>query len=116
MRMIKLTSVSRAAELMLGRVQKRTACPRNITANVARLVIESDAHAQNTLPKAFPMLTIPTMLAAVTALTRASSWNSGDSCEITEIPAHVFKNRRSQRAHHCQVRNASPTVHSRLHR
>src|SRR5258708_12304328 len=108
--MIKLTSVSTAAELMLGRVQKRKVCHRNITGNVAGLVIESDAHAQNTLPKAFPMLTIPTMLAAVTALTRASSWNSGDSCEITEIPAQVFKNRSSQRAHHCQVLSASPSV------
>src|SRR3981081_1598795 len=99
-----------AAELILGRNQKSTACPRNIPTNVARLVIESDAHAQNTLPKAFPMLTIPTMLAAVTALTRASSWKSGDSCEITEIPAQVFKKRRSQSAHHCHVLSASPSV------
>src|SRR4030088_1834955 len=108
--MTKLTSVNMAAELMLGRIQKSTACARNITRNVARLVIESDAHAQNTLPKAFPMLTIPTMPAAVTALTRASSWNSGDSCEITEIPAQVFKNRSSHRAHHCHVLSASPSV------
>src|SRR5258707_8337716 len=114
--MTKLTSVSTAAELMLGRNQKSTACPRNITPKVARLVIESEAHAQNTLPKALPMLTIPTMLAAATALTRASSWNSGDSCEITEIPAQVFKNRRSQSAHHCQVLSASPSVQSRLDR
>src|SRR4030081_293368 len=108
--MTKLTIVSMAAEVMLGRSQKSTACPRNITTNVARLVIESDAHAQNTLPNAFPMLTIPTMLAAVTALTRASSWNSGDSCEMTEIPAHVFNNRSSQRAHHCHVLSASRSV------
>src|ERR1700674_646624 len=108
--MTKLTSVSTAAELMLGRAQKSTACPRNITTNVARLLIESDAHAQNTLPKAFPTLATPTMLAAATALTRASSWNNGDSCEITEIPAEVFKNKSSQRAHHCQVPSASPSV------
>src|SRR3979411_1323525 len=114
--MTKLTIVSMAAEVMLGRSQKSTACPRNIPKNVARLVIESDAHAQNTLPKALPMLTIPTMLAAVTAFTRASSWNSGDSCDITEIPAQVFKNRSSQSAHHCQVLSASLSVSSRLDR
>src|SRR5258708_31820262 len=108
--MTKLTSVSKAAELMLGRNQKSTACPTNITPKVARLVIESDAHAQKTLPKALPMLTSPTMLAAATALTRATSWNSGDSCEIPEIPAQVFKNRRSQRAHHCKVASAFPSV------
>src|SRR6266850_4463101 len=108
--MTKVTNVSAEAELMLGRIQKSTACARNITANVARLVIESDAHAQNTLPKAFPMLAIPTMAAAVAALTRASSWNRGDSCEISEIPAEVFKNKSSQRAHHCQVLSASPSV------
>src|SRR5882762_9673387 len=107
---MKATIVRTAAELMLGRIQNSAAWATNITANVARLVIESDAHAQKTLPKAFPMLTIPTMLAAVTAVTRASSWNSGASCEITEIPAHVFKNRSSQSAHHCQVRSASPSV------
>src|SRR5438445_9984174 len=108
--MTNTISVTPAAELMLGRTQKSTACARNITTNVARLVIESDAHAQNTLPKAFPMLTTPTILAAATALTRASSWNNGDSCEITEIPAEVFKNRSNQRAHHCQVASASPSV------
>src|ERR1700730_8190184 len=108
--MTKVTSVSTAAELTLGRDQKSTACPRNMTAKVARLVIESDAHAQNTLPKAFPMLANPTMPAAAAALTRASSWNNGDSCEITEIPADVFRNNSSQRAHHCQVLRASPSV------
>src|SRR6266404_7343829 len=108
--MTKVTNVSTEAEVMLGRIQKSTACVRNITTNVARLVIESDAQAQNTLPNAFPMLAIPTMLAAATAVTRASSWNNGDSCEITEIPAEVFKNRSSQSAHHCQVLSASPSV------
>src|SRR5882724_712998 len=108
--MTNATSATAAAELMLGRIQNSTACARNITTNVARLVIESDAHAQNTLPKAFPMLTTPTMLAAATTLTRARFWNSGDSCEITEIPADVFKNNSSHSAHHCQVRSASPSV------
>src|SRR5258708_7280051 len=106
----KATIVSILAELVLGRAQKSRACPRNITTNVARLVIASDAHAQKTLPKAFPMLATPTMLAAATAVTRATSWNNGDSCEITEIPAEVFKNRSSQKAHHCQVLSASPRV------
>src|SRR3984893_9661350 len=107
---MKATIVNTLAELMLGRAQKSRVCPRNITTNVARLVIESDAHAQHTLPKAFPMLATPTMPAAATAVTRASSWNRGDSCEITEIPAEVFKNRSSQRAHHCQVLSASRRV------
>src|SRR6266436_6419316 len=107
---MKATIVSTPAELMLGRAQKSRVCPRNIATNVPRLVIESDAHAQNTLPNAFPMLANPTMPAAAAALTRASSWNNGDSCEITEIPAEVFKNKSSQRAHHCQVLSASPSV------
>src|SRR5712691_11153295 len=114
--MTNTISVTAAAELMLGRIQNSAACARNITTNAARLVIESDAHAQNTLPNAFPMLATPTMPAAAAALTRASSWNNGDSCEITEIPAEVFKNRSSQRAHHCQVLSASPSVWSRLDR
>src|SRR5437588_11225932 len=110
MRMTNTISVTAPAELMLGRIQNSAACARNITTNVARLVIESDAHAQNTLPKAFPMLTTPTMLAAATALTRVNCWNNGDSCEITEIPAEVFKNSSSHNAHHCQVLSASPSV------
>ena len=89
---------------------KDDSCTRNITTNVARLVIESDAQAQNTLPKAFPMLTTPTMLAAAIALTRVNCWNNGDSCEITEIPAEVFKNSSNHSAHHCQVLSASPSV------
>src|SRR6202035_1523025 len=108
--MMKAAIVSAPAEWTLGRAQKSTAWARNITAKVARLVIESDAHAQKTLPKAFPMLATPTMLAAATAATPASSWNNGDSCEIIEIPAEVFKNKSSQRAHHCQVLSASPSV------
>jgi hypothetical protein len=40
--------------------------------NVALRVIESDAQAQNTLPKAFPMLATSTMLAATAALTPAN--------------------------------------------
>src|ERR1700676_3951542 len=102
--------VSKLGELRLGRAQKSTTWDRNIIANVARLVIESDAHAQNTRPRAFPMLATPTMLAAATALTRPSSWNKGDSCEIIEIPAEVFRNRSSHKAHHCHVRSASPSV------
>src|SRR5258708_19692480 len=108
--MTKVTKSREDAELRRGKMQKSTAWVRNITTKVARLVIETDAHAQNTLPNAFPMLAIPTMLAAATAVTRASSWNNGDSCEITEIPAEVFKNRSSQSAHHCQVLSASPSV------
>src|SRR5438270_13165296 len=108
--MTNAMTVTAPAELMLGRAQNSAAWARNITMNVARLVIESDAQAQNTLPKALPMLTTPTMLAATTALTRANCWNNGDSCEISEIPAEVFKNSSSQRAHHCQVPSASPSV------
>src|SRR5437899_1607269 len=104
------TMVSIPAEWTLGRAQKRITCATNITAKVTRLPIESEAQAQNTLPAAFPMLATPTMLAATTAVTPASSWNNGDSCEITEIPAEVFKNRNSQSAHHCQVLSASPSV------
>src|ERR1700688_4518081 len=105
---MKATIVRAPGELMVGRAQKRATCARSITANVARRVIESDAHAQNTLPSAFPMLATPTMLAAATALTWPSSWNKGDSCEIIEIPAEGFKNRSSHKAHHCHVRGASP--------
>src|SRR5437879_8341935 len=107
---MKATIVRTPGDLMPGRDQNSTTCARNIIANVARLVIESDAHAQNTLPKAFPILATPTIPAAATALTRPSSWNKGDSCEIIEMPADVFKNRSSHKAHHCHVRSASPSV------
>jgi 6-phosphogluconolactonase/glucosamine-6-phosphate isomerase/deaminase len=38
-----------------------------------RRVMKSDAHAQNTRPRAFPMLVIPTMPAAMTAVTPKDS-------------------------------------------
>ena len=41
--------------------------------NVARLVIESEIHAQNTRPAALPILANPTMLPATRALTPVSS-------------------------------------------
>src|SRR5260370_29837362 len=84
-----------------------------MTKKVALLVMRSDTHAQNTRPNALPMLTTPTIPAASTALTPANSWNSGDSCEITEIPAEVFRNRSSQSTHHCQVFSAPPNEYSR---
>ncbi len=62
------------------------------------------------------MLTTPTIPAASTALTPANSWNSGDSCEITEIPAEVFRNRSSHSTHHCQVFSAPPNEYSRAAR
>src|ERR1700693_6342537 len=112
--MMKATTVSVVAEETPGRNQNSSACTRNITKKVALRVITSEAQAQNTRPSALPRLTAPTMPAATTALTRASSWNNGASCEITEMAAEVFKKRRSQRADHCQVRKASPSVKSRL--
>src|SRR5258705_13440087 len=104
---MKATMVSTLAEVILERAQKSIICAINITTNVPRRLIESDTHAQNTLPKAFPMLATPTMPAAASTLTRSSSWNNLDSCDITEIPAELFKTRSSHRAHHCQVLSAS---------
>ena len=70
----------------------------------------SETHAQKTRPTALPMLAMPTMPAATTAVTLAISWNIGDSCEITEIPAVVFRNSASHSAHHCHVPSAPPSV------
>src|SRR6266576_1602025 len=101
--MIKATTVSMPAEVMHGRNQKSSACTKNITKKVALRVMTSEAHAQNTRLRALPRLTTPTMPAATTALTRASSWKSGASCEINEMPAEVFRKRRNHNAHHCQL-------------
>ena len=68
-----------------------------------------EIEAQKVRPTALPMLAIPTIPAAATALTLAISWNIGDSCEISEIPAEVFRNKSSHSAHHCQVFNAPPS-------
>src|SRR6185295_12899588 len=86
--------------------QNSRTCSNNITKNVARLVIESETHAHNTLPTALPMLAIPTMLAATTAVTPTSSWNIGASCEMTEMPANVFRKSNNHNAYHCHVRSA----------
>src|SRR6187402_2012883 len=111
--MTKATIVSGATLPRLGRNQKSTACMRNMTRKVYRRVRKSDTQAQKTRPKALPMLTMPTMPAATITLTLVSSWNIGDSCEMIEIPADVFRKRRAQSAHHCQLFNASPRVKSR---
>ena len=95
---------------MLGRNQNRATWIRNITRKVILLVMKSETQAQNTLPNAFPMLVIPTIPAAMTALTSANSWNIGASCEITEMPADVFRNKSNHSAHHCQVASASRNV------
>src|ERR1700730_18776075 len=78
-----------------------------MTTKVARRVIKSDTHAQNTRRTALAMPASPTMFAATIAVAPVSSWKIGASCEMTEIPAHVFRNKSSQRAYHCQVLSAS---------
>src|ERR1700737_1555773 len=83
-----------------------------MTAKVARRVIKSETHAQNTRPTALPMLASPTIPAATIALAPASSWKIDASCEMTEMPAHVFKNSSSQSAYHCQVLSASLSTKS----
>src|SRR6267142_833614 len=98
--MMKATTVSVPAEVIPGRNQKSSACTKNITKKVALRVMTSEAQARNTRPRALPRLTTPTMPAATTALTRASSWKSGASCEITEMPAEVFRKRRNHSANH----------------
>jgi hypothetical protein len=82
----------------------------NMTRKVHRRVMESEIHAQKMRPAALPILTIPTIPAATITLVLSISWKIGDSCEISEIPAEVFRNNNSQRANHCQVRSASPRV------
>src|SRR6266478_7375580 len=101
---------------MPGSAQNRTTWIKNIARKAILLVMESETQAQNTLPNAFPMLTIPTIPAAATALTEASSWNIGASWEITEIPAEVFRNKSNHSAHHRQVESASRSVKSRAAR
>ena len=54
--------------------------------NVTLRVIASESHAQKTRPTAFPMLTMPTMLAAPRAVTPASSWNIGACWEMSVDP------------------------------
>src|SRR4029077_7882536 len=84
---------------MFGRNQNNKIWAANIKKNVAGLVIKSEIHAQKTRPTALPILANPTMLAATAAVTPASSWKSGASCEMIEIPAQVLRNKSSQRAH-----------------
>src|SRR4029077_320008 len=105
-----VTIVRNQAVAMFGRNQNNRIWLTNITKNVARLVIKSEIPAQNTRPTALPILASPTMLAATAAVTPASSWKSGASCEMIEIPAQVLRNKSSQRAHHCQVLSASLNV------
>src|SRR5678816_748198 len=95
-----VTAVITETEVTFGRSQKSRTWMTNITKNVALRVITSETHAQKTRPTALPMLAIPIMLAATTELTPTSSSKNGDSCEMIEMPAKVFKNRSSQSAYH----------------
>src|SRR5271170_3098004 len=99
-----------AAEETPGSIQNRPTCSRNIVTKVHRLVIASEIQAQNMRPTALPMLATPTIPAATAAPTLAISWNMGDSCEIIEMPAEVFRNSSAQSAHHCQVRSEERRV------
>src|SRR5262249_24901310 len=110
---MKVTIVIKEIIVTFGRNQKSRTCRTNITKSVARLVIKSETHAQNTRPTALPMLATPTILAATTAVTPTSSSKMGASCEIIDMPANVFKNRSNQSAYHCQVLSASTSVYSR---
>src|ERR1700734_4211437 len=110
MRITNETTVMTATDVIEGSSQKSRTWKRYIRANVQRRVTRSDTHAQKIRPTELPMLTIPTIPAATTALVVASFWKIGASCEMREIPAEVLRKRTSQSAHHCQVRSALPSV------
>jgi len=82
----------------------------NLTTKVARRVIESDAHAQNTLPSAISNADYSDHAAAATAVTRPAPETVADSCEMIEIPAGRIQDRSKPQRHHCQVRSASLSV------
>src|SRR6202789_901834 len=108
--MMKDTVVRTVIDAMFGNIQNRPTWTRNITTKVHLRVIASETHAQKMRPAALPILTIPTIPAATITLAFAISWNIGDSCEISEMPAEVFRNSSNHSAHHCQVFSASPSV------
>src|SRR6516165_790331 len=110
MRITNETTVIMATEVNEGNSQKSPNWNRYITANVQRRVMPSDTQAQKIRPTELPMLTIPTMPAATAALAAVSFWKIGDSWEMSEIPAEVFRKSKSQSAHHCQVARAVPRV------
>src|SRR5215469_5681826 len=110
MRMMNETTVMMPTEVSVGRSQKSPNWIMKITAKVQRRVMPSDTHAQKIRPTELPMLTIPTMPAAMAALAAVSFWKIGDSWEMSEIPAEVFRKSKSQSAHHCQVPSAVPRV------
>src|ERR1035438_10534630 len=108
--MMNAKTVRIAAEDVPENIQKRPTCSRNIVTKVHRLVIASEIQAQKIRPTALPMLATPTIPAATTALTLAISCNIGDSCEMIEMPAEVFRNKSAQSAHHCHVFRAPASV------
>src|ERR1700677_1450119 len=93
-----------------GRNQNRNTCVTYMAVKVHRRVIASEIEAQKIRPTALPILAMPTMPAATMALALESSWKIGDSCEIREIPAEVFRNKSTHSAHHCHVPSAPPSV------
>src|SRR5580698_1552324 len=72
----------------------------------------SDRDAQKMRPTPLPMLTMPTMPAATPAVAPVNFSKMGASCEMSEIPAVPLRKSNSQRAHHCQLASALPTVKS----
>src|SRR5579864_8898061 len=113
---MNVTIVRSVGDPMEWYVQNSTACNRYMMKNAVRRAVTSENQDQNTRPRPLPMLMTPTSVAAVKALILPSSWKIGAACETTDSPAVVFMDMRPQSAHHCQVRNDSPSVKSRSDR
>src|SRR5579863_6363253 len=110
MRITNETAVMTATEVNEGNSQKSPNWNTYIAPNAQRRVIPSDSQAQKMRPTELPMLTTPTMPAATAALVAVSFWKIGDSWEMSEIPAEVFRKSKTHSAHHCQVASALPSV------
>src|SRR5580698_301183 len=110
MRMTKETTVMMATEVSEGRNQNRPNWKMYMMAKVQRRVMASETEAQKMRPTELPMLTMPTIPAATTALAPVSFWKSGASWEMIEMPAVVFKKSSTHNAHHCQLERAEPSL------
>src|SRR5579862_620910 len=107
MRIMKATIKTEFADVRLGKIQKSTACTRNIRKSVNLRVAKSETQDQNRRPVPLPMATVPAMPAATMALTLAKSMKRGAAWEATEMPAMLFSERNRQSIQNCQVPSAS---------
>src|ERR671920_1131557 len=86
-----------------GKRKKRAACKRYMVKKTHLRPMGSESQAQRKRPAALPTEIMLTSHAAIAGSTPDNSCAIGSASEMMAMPAVTLRNRRAQRAYHCQV-------------